>query len=184
MIAFGVQLLRAAKQASKPITAEDVNEILADFTTLLEDAVAGKLGEDVVYKARRVFELLVGGRIWVHVEPRPGRKQKNVRGVFRPNLVSAVRATADVGDPGGDGAAEEVEVWLREPPLIDRLAERAAELVDKEGQSYRSAAKVMRKDGHDVNSGKVWQLRERHYEMIGQPMPERPYNGGQLRGTA
>ncbi len=178
------KMQNAAKQASKPITAEDVNEILANFTTLLEDAVAGKLGEKAVYETRRVLELLVGGRIWVYVEPRPGRKQKNVRGVFRPNLVSAVRAVADVGDPGGNGTAEEVEVWLREPPLIDRLAERAAELVDKEDRSYGSAANVMRKDGHDVNSDKVWQLRKRHYEMLGQPAPERPYNGGQPRGTA
>ena len=61
---------------------EQVTAILEDFATLLDNAASGKLGEDMVYKAFRVFRRLTGGRIWVHVERRPGRKRTNVRGVF------------------------------------------------------------------------------------------------------
>ena len=63
-------------------------QILRDFATLLENAASGNLGEDVVYKAFRIFRQLTGGRIWVHVEQRPGRKQTNVRGVFTPQLLA------------------------------------------------------------------------------------------------
>ena len=75
--------------------------------------------------------------------------------------------------------AEAVEVWLRMPPFLDRYAERARQLVDVEGHSYRSAAKVMQSEGLKLNSGKVWQLRKRYHEMIGQAPPDRPYNGGE-----
>ena len=73
------------------ITPEQITEILRGFSTLLEDAANGNLGEDVVYKAFRIFRQLTGGRILVHVERRPGRKRTNVRGVFTPQLLRPLR---------------------------------------------------------------------------------------------
>lgn len=171
--------------APKPIAAEDVDRILADLGLLLSDAAAGKLGEDAVHRAYRVFELLVGGSVMVHVDARPGRKRTNARGTFTPNLIAAVNHAA-----GGDATARpdsvaEVEVWLREPPFLDLWAARAYELVDVRGQSYRSAATIMnREDGLTINSGKVWQLRKRYYEMRGEPAPDRDYNNGHRRKSA
>lgn len=150
----------------------------------MDDAATDKLGEDVIYKAVSIFERLVGGAVWVHVEQRPGRKRKNVRGAFQPNLLIGFCAATDICNghmPVADDESKQVEVWLREPPFIDRMAQRAYELVDLKVLSYRKAAKVFQKEGHDINSGKVWQLRKRYFEMIGQPMPRRPYNNGRPR---
>ena len=151
------------------------------FASLLTDGAAGQLGEDAIYKALAVFRRLIGGRIWVHVEKRSARKQSVVRGGFRPQFIQAACDAAGVSLPHDRKDQGEVEVWLREPPLIDRLAKMAYELIDGDGLSYRQAAKVMQQEGHNVNSGKVWQLRHRFYEMIGQPVPQRPYNNGSPR---
>ena len=78
----------------------------------------------------------------------------------------------------------EVSVWLREPPLRDQLAPSVHQLIDIEGQSYRSAAKVLQAAGYNVDSGVVWQIYRRYYEMIGEPVPKRPYNNGRKRKSA
>jgi site-specific DNA recombinase len=181
-----MQYERTLKNGATPVAPEEVEQALDNLWQLLDDAVVGKLGEDAVVKALSVFERMVGGKIMVHVEKRPGRKAKNVRATFRPDLVGAVSAAvaADIATANEPAVAEivkEIEVWLREPPYLDRMAQRAYELVDRERRSYRSAAKVFKDEGHDINSGKVWQLRKRYYEMIGEKVPDRPYNGGHPR---
>ena len=172
---------KTLERSSRTLTSDDIKQILNEFASLLIDGAAGQLGEDAIYKALAVFRRLIGGRIWVHVEKRSARKQSVVRGVFRPQLIQAACDAAGVSLPHDRKDQGEVEVWLREPPLIDRLAKMAYELIDGDGLSYRQAAKVMQQEGHNVNSGKVWQLRHRFYEMIGQPVPQRPYNNGSPR---
>ena len=172
---------KTLERSSRILTSDDIKQILNEFASLLIDGAAGQLGEDAIYKGLAVFRRLIGGRIWVHVEKRSGRKQTIVRGVFRPHLIQAVCDAAGVSLPHDRKDQGEVEVWLREPPLIDRLAKMAYELIDGDGLSYRQAAKVMQQEGHNVNSGKVWQLRHRFYEMLGQPVPQRPYNNGSPR---
>jgi len=174
------RLRKALQGDSGAISGEDICATLADVTSLLKNAAAGALGEEAVHKALGVFRRLTGGNIKVHVEPRPGRKQENVRGVFKPRLVQAVRAQVGLSDKE-DLDASEVVVWLREPPLQDRLAPRVHQLIDVEGHSYRSAAKALQAEGHKINSGGVWQCYHRHYEMIGAPAPKRPYNNGHRR---
>ena len=109
-----------------------------------------------------MFRALVGGRVWVHVERRAGRKRTNVRGVFHPYLIGAVRHAT--GQPSVESAEPptEVSVWLREPPLRDQLAPRIHHLIDVEGHSYRSAAKVLQAEGYNINSGVVWQIYRRY----------------------
>jgi hypothetical protein len=175
------RLRKALAGGTAPLTPERVRAILANFSQLLENAAGGRLGDDVVYRALAVLRELVGGRIEVHVEARPGRKRNNVRVVFRPQVLQAVQREGEAPSAGNCEPAAEVELWLRQPPRMDRLAQRVHELMDAGGLSYRQAAAVLQKEGHKVNSGNVWCIYRRYYEMRGLPVPERPYNNGQPR---
>jgi len=177
------RLLHSLETNSVSIAPARVRELLADLTTLLEDGAAGKLGSDVIHKAAEVFRKLVGGRVDVHVEPRPGRKRTNVYGTFGPRLLRTMQAELRdhrpvIADP------EAVRVWLRKPPRLDALAERVHQLMDLEGQSYRDAAKVLQGEGQKVGSGNVWYIYRRWYAMQGLPAPKRPYNNGRPRKSA
>ena len=162
-------------QSTATIQPEAVRESLAGFSELLKDAASGMLSEEAVYKAMAVIRRLVGGRVMIHVERRKGRKRKNARGVFTPQLIRAVADQADLTDRH-EPAGEEVSVWLREPPRLDAIAERAHELIDIERLSHRDTAKRLQKEGHKVNSGNVWYSYHRWYEMNGQTPPSLPYN--------
>jgi hypothetical protein len=175
------RLLQALDADKNPITPGHVQELLSDLMKLLEDAAAGTLGADVVYRAAATFRQLVGGRIWVQVESRAGRKRTNVRGTFQPDLIRTVRSGFNRAVLVQIPEASEVQVWLRQPPKRDLLAERVHQLIDIDGLSYRAAAAVLQADGHNINSGVVWQVYRRYYEMIGEPVPERPYNNGRPR---
>jgi DNA invertase Pin-like site-specific DNA recombinase len=167
--------------SESPIEPEQIRKVLVSLSELLEAGADGRLGRDLVHRAVAVFRRLVGGRIVVHVERRPGRKRTNVLGVFRPMLLQAIQRELPVS-PSAVLALPEVEVWLRQPPKRDLLAPRAYQLVDLDRLSLRDAAAVMQQEGHaKVNSGVVWQLRQRYYEMIGQPAPKLPYNNGHRR---
>jgi site-specific DNA recombinase len=175
------RLERTLAGGAKAITPEQITQILHDFTSLLENAANGKLGEDVVYKAFRIFRQLTGGRIWVHVERRPGRKQTNVRGIFTPQLLKATKTATEDHDVVDNQPHEEEMVWLREPPRLDAIAERVHQLMDIEGLSYREAAKVLQKNDPRINSGNVWYSYRRWYQMQGLPVPEQTYNNGRCR---
>lgn len=178
-----VRLKKTLEGSTSILTPADVRKILADMSTALENAAAGKLGDEAVYKALAVLRRLTGGRIWVHVERRKGRKRKNVRGVFQTHLIGAVEKATQLGK-GQSSPGEEVTVWLRKPPRVDALAERVHELIDVEGLSHRDAAKQLQKEGHNVNSGNVWYSYYRWYEMQGQTPPKLPYNNGHRRKSA
>lgn len=175
------QLQRLLTRETVPITSDRVREIVSDLTSLLQIASADDPSGDAVYRAATIFELLVGGQIMVHVEQRPGRKHTNVRGTFVPRLLHTVRS--ELQDPRVDGTetVDPVEVWLRKPPRNEMLAEAVHQLIDIEGHSFRSAADVLQAQGHRLNSGVVWQIYQRYWQMIGQPPPQRPYNNGHQR---
>jgi hypothetical protein len=178
------RIQRALEADGDPITPERVRGMLGDLTGLLSEGAAGVLGADVVYRAAAAFRQLTGGRVWVHVEARPGRKRSNVRGTFRPDLMRTLRAGLHLGTPVEASEAVEVEVWLRKPPLKDRLAERVHQLMDDKGLSYRETAAALQAEGHKINSGVVWQVYQRYYEMLGRPAPDRAYNNGRPRKEA
>lgn len=175
------ELQRQLAHENATITPDRVREILADLPQLLEHAAAGKLGQDVVYRAAAVFRQLVGERILVYVERRAARKRTNVLGIFRPELIRTTEGEAGAPRSGRDVESAEVKVWLRQPPKLDQLGQRVYQLMDVDGLSYRDAATVLQSEGHKLNSGIVWQARQRYYEMIGQPMPKRPYKTGRRR---
>lgn len=178
------RLKKVLQGTSTSLTPENVRETLSNMADLLREAACGELGEDSVYKALSAFRKLTGGQIWVHVDPRPGRKQKNLRGVFHLQLLRAIKEHAGSISTAGDSPREEISVWLRKPPRLDAIAERAHDLIDNHGQSYRDAAKTLQAEGYNVNSGNVWYSYRRWYEMQEQPVPKVPYNNGRRRRSA
>jgi site-specific DNA recombinase len=175
------QVLASLKSGSTVITPDQVRIVLCDLTSLLVDGAAGKLGDDVVYRAAEVFRQLVGGRIFVHVHARPGRKLTTVEGRFEPQLLKTTEGRLESLCRSPATELEPVSVWLRKPPRVDALAPRVHELIDLENLSFRDAAKVLLAEGHKINSAVVYQIYSRYYQMIGQPMPKRRYNNGRPR---
>lgn len=175
------QLEAGLTQGRKVISAEEVRNALAQFGQLLEEGGSGRLGAEMIYKAASVFRQLVGGRIDVHAVARPGRKRPFIEGVFRPTLLNALQA--DLGDPRSLGETTSVEskVWLRTFCRTDSLSIRAHQLLDVENLTYDQAVEQLQAEGHTVTKPALWQCRQRYYEMIGQPAPRRPYNGGKPR---
>ena len=174
--------LRSAIAAqSSPITSDCVRDVLKNLGQLLEDGAAGTLGQDAIYRAASLFRQLVGGRIEVYPERRPGRKHSNVRGTFVPKLLKTVQAELHSHANLNTEEAQAVSVWLRRPPKRDRLAQRVHELVDIQAQSFGAAAATLQAEGEDINSDAVWQIYHRYYEMIGQPRPKMAYNNGRPR---
>lgn len=169
----------ARRQAVK-ITPDGVRNCLTELAKLLTDAGAGLLGEDAMYKAAASFRRLVGGRILVRGVVRAGRDRMSVQGVFTPHALMTVREELSLPESCSP-ESEPVVVWLRPPPQCDLLAERAHRLLDLENHSFRSAAKVMSTAEEQITSARVWQLYQRYYQMIGQPVPKRPYNNGRPR---
>lgn len=177
------QLQQALRRTAAAITPERVREIVADLSGLLEAGSSGRLGGDVVYRAANLFRQLVGGRIGVSAQTRPGRKMKNVRGEFYPVLLQVVQDRLD--DPRGLERPQPtpVSVWLRQPPRVDALAQRVHQLIDLQGHSFRSAAAQLQADDPRVTSASAWQSYQRYYEMLGQPAPDRPFNNGHPRAS-
>lgn len=172
---------RRQQHRNEPITPDRVKMLLADFSTLLMNGTSGVPGSDLVYRAAEVIRLLVGGRIHVHAEKRPGRKRSSVYGAFTPQIMQVIRNQLGVTSDPKSQEGTELKVWLRKQPMLDLLAPRVHELMDVEGKSYRDAAKVLQEEGHKFNSGVVWQMYRRYYEMTGLPLPARPYNNGRPR---
>lgn len=173
-------LRRDAQEQSLTVTPEAVRDVLRGLPQLFIDAAAGRLGEDMIYRAANIIRELVGGRILVRPVPRPGRKRSCVQGVFHLQLLRTVRK--HIGLPSvQDADAEEVVVWLRSPPRCELLAERVHTLIDLDGLSDRAAAKVLQAEGYKIRYAGVWQAHQRYYQMIGQPPPPRSYNNGHPR---
>lgn len=163
------------------ITAEQVRSQLADLTQLLEDAAAGLLGEDLVYRAAALFRSLVGGRIMVRPEQRAERQESVVRGYFTPRLFETVQAEINGRLVTHTQPVAEVWAWLREPPMKDHLAERVHQMLDVQKMNYPEVTAVLRAEGYKVRPGNVADIHKRYFEMIEQPMPKRPYNNGRRR---
>ncbi|MCA9124982.1 MAG: recombinase family protein [Planctomycetaceae bacterium] len=166
------RLRKSVDGVTATMSPADVSKYMSTSSTLLTDAATGELGDDGVYQTLAVFRAITGEKVHVRVEQRPSRKQTNVRGVFSPQVVHTSRNDRRFGD---------VELWLREPPLLDLIAPRVHELIDHQGLSHRETAKQLRREGHAVNSGNVWYSYRRWYEMQGIPCPSLPYNNGKRR---
>ncbi|EAQ80665.1 recombinase family protein [Blastopirellula marina] len=175
------RLQRAVDGTTSTMTVKQIRERLSEMSDLLSSAAEGDLGEDAIYKTLAVFRALTGGQIWVQVEQRVGRKRTNVRGTFRPQLLRGFGEPILRTDMPDTNLAT---VWLRSPPRVDAIAERAHELIDIQSMSHRETAKQLQREGHNVNSGNVWYSYRRWYEMQGMEPPKVPYNNGKKRRSA
>jgi DNA invertase Pin-like site-specific DNA recombinase len=164
--------LQGASTARKPVTADAVRQVLSGFHALLEDAAAGRLGPEAVYKAADVFRRLVGGRVNVHVEERTGRKRGVVRGRFIPRLLAVAAEAAGVPPTSPDVAGPEIDVWLRGEPRLDAIAAEVRRLYEDDDLGFRAIAKVL-----GIGCGNVYQSYIRYYEMRGLPVPPRRPRG-------
>ena len=169
------QLLNKLQEQAEPITPERARGLLMDLMGLLSAGASGELGEDVIYRAADVFRQLVGGRVLVHVERRAARKRTNVYGAFGPDLLRTLKKALAIAPSESVTAGVEERVWLRKRPKRDCLAERVYQLYDIEKKGYREIATILQAEGENINSGVVWQIRQRYYEMMGWPAPSRTY---------
>jgi len=170
------QLQAQEKADRKVLTAEEAHAILADFRSLLAKAGSAEAEPDAVYKAAEIFRSLVGGKILVYFEKRPGRKRTVARATFRPQLLRVVAERAGVSvQPGANDESPEVSVWLREPPTSDQVADEVKRLWD-DGQGYRAIAQKL-----GVSDQIVWTAFRRWHEMRNLSLPARRYNNGQRR---
>ena len=163
------------------ITPEQVRSLLTDLTKLLEDAAAGLLGEDLVYRAAALFRSMVGGRIIVRPEQRAERQESVVRGFFTPRLLETVHAEINGRLIAHAQSAQEVWAWLREPPMKDHLAERVHQMLDIQKLNFLEVAALLRAEDYKIRPGNVADIYKRYYEMTGQPIPPRLYNNGRPR---
>lgn len=163
------------------ITPEQVRSLLADLTKLLEDAAAGLLGEDVIYRAATLFRSMVGNRIMVRPEQRAERQESVVRGYFTPRLFETVQSEINGRLIAHAESATEAWAWLREPPMKDHLAERVHQMMDVQKMNYPEVTAILRAEGYKVRPGNVADIYKRYFEMSGESMPKRPYNNGRPR---
>ncbi len=163
------------------ITPEQVRSLLGDLSKLLEDAAAGRLGDDLVYRAAALFRSLVGGRILVRPEQRAERQESVVRGYFTPRLFETVQTEINGRLIAHPRPVPEVWAWLREPPMKDQLAERVHQMIDDQKMNFVEVAAVLRAEGYKIRPGNVADIYGRYFEMTGQPKPKRPYNNGRRR---
>lgn len=166
----------------KPVTKEEVLQVLGRLVDLLDAAAKGELGPEVVGKAVTILERLVGGAVFVHADQRAGRKRWTVQGSFTPTLVGAVRQ--ELGAtliPAGEKAPE-VTVWFREPPRVDAIADEVRHLYEVEGLGFRLINKRLEtKYGEKIGSGNCCAAYRRWYETRGLPLPERRTTMGRPR---
>lgn len=153
------------------VTREQVVHTVGDLLKLLDDGASGALGAEVVEKAARTFDSLVGGGVVVHAQQRPGRKRWIVKGRFTPRLIETARV-----ELGGTGASGEpsstIEVWLREPPRVDQLADEVHELYEKGDMGFRLInQRLEAKYKQKIGSGNICAAWRRWYEVRGLPLP-------------
>ena len=123
-----------------------------------------------MYKAASVFHRLVGGRVVVIAEPRPGRKRPAVRGRFTP---SVFRTTLDaVGADAVPDELLEVEGTLRREPRLDAIAPEVRRLYEEEQLGFRAIAKKL-----GIGCGNAYASYLRYFEMRGLPAPPRHPRG-------
>jgi hypothetical protein len=149
-----------------PVKAEEVRQILADFQGLLTDGAAGRLGPEGVHRSAAVFRKLVGGKVEVIVEERPGRQRAVVRGRFTPQLLATAVESGDLQRVPAEIGSGEVEVWLRPPPRLDAIAPEVRRLYEEERLGFRAIARRL-----GIGCGNIYQSYHRYYAMQGLPVP-------------
>lgn len=175
-----LKLAKAKAAEGKPrriVTPDAVKSMLADLQGTLEAAASGELGDDMIHRTADLFCRLVGNRVYVHFEVRPGRKRTLAKAVFVPELLEVAKER--LGIPDSEGSREnatQVSLWLRGPPRIDRTAGEVRRLYEDEGLGFREIG-----DRLECGSGNACHAYRRWYESRGLPVPPARRPGGRPR---
>jgi hypothetical protein len=171
--------------AKEPVTREQVQQQLDQLLQMLDDAVAGNLGPEVLTLAAEVFRALVGGKITVDPKQRPGRDRWLVKASFTPALLRVCRDRLGALSAPESEAALPVEIWLKKPPRVDLLADEVQHLYDVEKLGFRRINKRLEeKYGEPIGTGNCCAAYRRYYEVRGLPLPPPRGKAGRPRKAA
>lgn len=180
----------------EPITHQRVEACLAQLLELLHAAASGRLGKDLIGRGAMIVSCLVGGSVMVHSERRPGRSHWLVCGTYVPCLLRPLQEElgghADAEPAQENGSIDRSEetpssrpiaqVWLRQPPRVDRIADEVREMYDVNGLGFRVINNLLEKKyGEAIGSGNICAAYRRWYESRGLPLPPRRTNAGRPR---
>jgi DNA invertase Pin-like site-specific DNA recombinase len=134
------ELARLDAASSKPVTVptpEEVRGLLADLGAELTVAIESNDQGNMV-RARRIIEIITGGKILVY-QAGPRQAQRGwLRGVFTVDVVRLV--AEELGVSGVDRGGIEVEIEFLERPIHEQIADEVKNLWD-EGLKYTEIAK-------------------------------------------
>jgi hypothetical protein len=168
---------KAASMSKRIVSAEEVRSELADMTGMLEAASTGEPGGDAVYTAATILRQLVGGCITVSFTARPGRKRTVAKATFVPEVLKVAKKRLGIlGSEGSRENSEQVTVWLREPPRVDRIADEVRRLYEIEHLGFREIGIRL-----ECGSGNACLAYRRSYEMRGLPVPPARGRAGRPR---
>ena len=160
------EIARLAAATSKPVRVpapEEARVSLEDLAAVLTDAVQGD-DEEAMARARRVIEIITGGKILVY-QAGPRQAQKGwLRGVFNVNAVRYV--AEDLGVHGVDNDGVEVEIEFRRRPVHERIADEVKSLWDA-GLKY---AQIAERFGR--NRSVITKALAHWHERHGLPAPD------------
>ena len=144
------RLESAAANTVKVPSEDEVRSLLVSLADSLLIAVeSGK--PDHVARARRVLDVITGGKILVYQDG-PAEPQRGwLRCVFRVHALQLTAQHCGIADTVDDGV--EIEIVLREPPAHERIADEVktlwdgglkyTEIADRVGSSRNSVAKAV-----------------------------------------
>jgi DNA invertase Pin-like site-specific DNA recombinase len=157
----------------KPLTRSDVVGQIDDLHRLLDDTASGKLGADVVGVAATLFRRLVGRRVIIHAERRPGRARFTVKATFTPNIAATCVEKLGAMTPLVAGPVEQpITVTIKKVPRVDEIADEVQTLYDVDKKSFTAINTMLEaKYGEKIGPGNCCAAYRRYYEIRNLPLP-------------
>ncbi len=160
------ELHRQRDQVQRTLSRQEIENILADLAGTMERAGNGILGAETLYEAAELFRVLVDGKVSVSFEKRPHSAKANASAAFSVSILKPVTQRAGVAEVSS-AKATQVQMSLREPPLIDRVGDEVRQMYEG-GVSFM---KIGNKLG--IPTGTAAAAYQRYYVSRGLPVPPR-----------
>jgi hypothetical protein len=159
----------------QPLTRDDVLRHVGELRQLFEDLSQGKLPGHAIDVAADLYRRLVGGKIVITPEPRPGKVRWMVKATFTPQIFSICQASLLPMVNASTGSPElPVEVRIRKIAKIDRFADEVQHMYDIQKLGFRVIGNMLEaKYGQKVGSGACCIAYRRYFEIRGLPVPPR-----------
>jgi len=137
---LNAEIARLEAATATPINVpspDEVRNLLADLAGILTEAAESD-HEESIGRARRIIEVITGGKILVYQAGPRQRQQGWLKGVFRVRVMNLAAESFGVHDAEDDGI--DVEVEFRVQPPHERVADEVKRLYDA-GLKYTEIAK-------------------------------------------